>query len=284
MPILRRKSGEPPPDLIFDWHRETGVRRRLAAGLLLSTGVVAGWFYLFHVSLPSADRALPLGRPLRVITTPAREDPAAGRPVVVPSTLASDLKADSEALAAAVPDWPQSWDTRPSPVMELPGARAIPGLPAMLPAGAVLLPPVAGAEPLRLPQPPAPEVAVVSPLGKTGEEGEPDPEDPDPDAEVAAPEEREEISPVLTVESGFGGAQPAASPRWKPELFDDAWPAAGSASFMLAVDEAGRVRQCFPLSIPAGANAEALRPELLRLRWQAAGGLPLRWGTVEVRW
>lgn len=281
MPILRRKSGEPPPDLIFDWHRETGVRRRLAAGLLLSTGVVAGWFYLFHVGLPSPDRALPLGRPLRVITPPAMEDPAAGRPVVMPSTLASDLKADSEALAAVVPPWPPSWETRPSPVLELPGASAVPGLPAVLPAGAVLLPPVAGAEPLRLPQPPAPEVAVVTPPGKAGEETDPD---PDPDTDIPAPEERVEISPVLTVESGFGGAQPGASPRWRPELFDDGWPAAGSASFLLAVEESGRVQQCFPLSIPAGANAEILRPELLRLRWQPAGGQPLRWGTVEVRW
>ena len=83
---------------------------------------------------------------------------------------------------------------------------------------------------------------------------------------------------------GSALAQISTTPDWKPELFDDGWPAAGSASFLLAVEESGRVQQCFPLSIPAGANAEILRPELLRLRWQSAGGQPLRWGTVEVRW
>lgn len=282
MAILRRKTGEPPPDLIFDWHRESGVRRRLAAGLLLSTGVVAGWFYLFHVSLPSPDRAVPLGRPLRVIIPPAREDPAADRPVVQPSTLASDLASDRADLAAVVPAWPRAWETGPSPLLEMPGLKAVPGLPAVLPAGAVLFPPVAGEEPLRLPQPPAPEI-VAAPV-KAGAEGDPDPDEPDPDTEPAAPEERVEISPVLTVESGFGGALPAASPRWQPELFDDGWPAAGSASFLLAVEESGRVQQCFPLTIPAGANAETLRPELLRVRWPSAAGQPLRWGTVEVRW
>lgn len=249
-----RLTGEPPP-LIFDWRRPRGVKRRLAAWLIVVAAGHAALFYLFRVASPVVSlkpppqQAVlylpPLDSEVRTLLS-AMDDRFPGA-LLRPEDYT--LKADMEALAKATPPSVLSWASHRPALKPFPQPLVARELPPLIQPGEPLLP-----------------EATTEALSA-------------PASEKAKPE------PFVVTDENPGGRTATRQPAW-PEKLTDEWPPSGNVPFKLGLARNGRPEFCLPLSPAAtGVDLEVLRRALMGMQFNAVtGGPPWQWITVAVRW
>jgi hypothetical protein len=249
-----RLTGEPPP-LIFDWRRPRGVKRRLAAWLVVVAAGHAALFYLFRVAPPLVSLKPPPQE--AVLYLPPQEtevrsllstlDDRYPGALVRPEDYT--LKADMEALARATPPSVPSWASHRPALKPFPQPLVTRDLPPLVQPGEPLLPET---EPELSDQPPA--------SGKAKAE------------------------PSVVIDETPGGRTIERQPAWPEKLTDD-WPAAGNVPFKLGLARNGKPEYCMPLSPATDVDLEAMRRVLMGMQFNpVTGGPPWQWITVAVRW
>ena len=250
-----RLTGEPPP-LVFDWRRPRGVKRRLAAWVVVAAAGHAALFYLFRVApplvslKPPPQRAVlylpPSGAEVRTVLS-ALDDRYPGA-LLRPEDYT--LKADTEALAKVTPPSVPSWAAHRPALKAYPQPLVARDLPGLIQPGEPLLP---EAEPALLSS--APAEGVARPV------------------------------PSIIIDETPGGRTVVRQPVW-PEKLVDEWPPPGNVPFKLGLTRTGKPEYCMALSpAPTGVDLEALRRILMDMQFNpVTGGPPWQWITVAVRW
>lgn len=250
-----RPAGEPPP-LIFEWKRPRGVKRRLAAWLIVAAAGHAALFYLFRVAPPVVSLKPP---PRQAVLYLPPSDASVGSLLSAlddryPGALVRSedytLKADMEALAKITPPFVPSWAAHRPALKPYPQPFVPQELPGLIQPGEPFLP-------------------------------EPDPEllTPPPSAKKAAP------VPSVVIDESPGSRTIVQQPVWPEKMIDETWPGSGSVPFKLGLTRTGRPEYCMPLSPATDVNLDALRRILLDMRFNSVtGGPQWQWITVEVRW
>jgi hypothetical protein len=250
-----RLTGETPP-LIFEWRRPRGVKRRLAAWLVVVAAGHAGLFYLFRVASPvvslkpppqqSVLYLPPLDSQVKTLLS-AMDDRFPGA-LLRPEDYT--LKADMEALAKATPPSVPSWASHRPALKPFPQPLVARELPPLIQPGEPLLPD-------------APLEALAGPPAS----------------------ERAKAEPFVIIDENPGARTVVRPPAW-PEKLTDEWPPAGNVPFKLGLTRNGRPEYCLPLSPAAtGVDLEVLRQALMGMQFNTlTGGPPWQWITVAVRW
>ncbi len=259
----------PPPQvlagrtpLIFDWKPVRWRKTRLMVALVVAAAGHLLVFYLFQVVTESSSRQAP---PIREAMVLSGADENTRRLLEsvddrLPALSASAPLEDSgeRALAALVKGYIPTWQDHRPALKPMPGQGGAGALPSLMASPSGLLPPLA-----------EPETPVESPPPKLpGAAGRP--------------------QPVLSFQSGLTGRALLTPPVWPAMVTASDWPEEGPASFMLSVDDAGKVTSCLALGASAGLDeeeVEALRRVLLDLRFAAADAAEATaWAWVDVLW
>ncbi len=240
-----------PPPLIFHWKRLRGVKRRLAAFLIVAAAGHAALFYLVRV-VPSISSQKP-PRQQAVVYLPASVPGIRGMlsalndryPGAVVESEDYSRQADMAELAAAVPRLSPVRGGRRAVLKEFTQPLAPQEMPRLMQPGDPFLPEVA---------PPA----ALSPVRASAE--------PFQLSIVPA-----DLSRALLV-----------SAMWPEAFSDDS--ATRSLTFMLALNRHGRPQHCMALSAGSNETLEVLRRGLMTTRWEARPAITVEWITVHVRW
>ncbi len=249
-----RLTGDPPP-LIFDWRRPRGVKRRLAAWLVVVAAGHAALFYLFRVAPPVVSRKPP---PQQAVLYLPPSD-AAVRTLLgalddrYPGALLRPeeytLKADMEALAKITPPAVPSWAAHRPALKPYPQPLVSQDLPGLFQPGDPVLPW----------------------------------NDPELPLSTGAEPGKSASAPSVIIDEFPGERTLVRQPEWPDKLFDEL--PSGSASFKLGVLRSGAPEYCMSLSPAAGVDLEAVRRVLMGLRFSpVGGGGQWQWITVTVRW
>ena len=241
-----------PPPLIFDWERVRGVKRRLAAFLIVAAAGHAALFYLFRV-VPAVNTQKP-PQQQAVVYLPANEPGIRSMlsalndryPGAIVRSEDYTFQADVAALATVTPKQAPVWGGRRAVLKEFTQPLAPQEMPRLMQPGEPFLPESS--------QPPPLPPAAAQPAGNSF-------------SLVASDESRAVKVP----------------PHW-PADFADTTSTTRSVTFMLALDRHGSPEHCMALSAGSKEVLEALRNSLMAMRWEPRQTSVAQWMTVHVRW
>jgi hypothetical protein len=258
MPEDTVRLSRPPdasPPLIFQWKRTRGVKRRLAAFLLVAAAAHTALFYLFRV-VPSVSTRTPPQQHAVVYLPP--QDPEVRAllsaindryPGAIVRTEDYTRQADLAALAAVTPAAEPSWMLRRAVLKPFTQPLAPQEMPRIMSPGDPLLPETA-APPLTL--------AVAT--------------------------EAEPLQPYAVPENTERTVNVAAA--WPAGVLEGSTPS-GNVAFMVAVNRHGRPEYVFPLATAGGVDIkvlQALQSGLMKMRWEERPTAAAEWITVHVKW
>ena len=246
-----QRTPDSPPPLIFDWKRVRGVKRRLAAFLIVAAAGHAALFYLFRV-VPAVSNQKP-PQQQAVVYLPASEPSVRSMlsalndryPGSVVRSEDYTFQADLAALASVIPKPAPVWSGPRAALKNFTQPLAPQEMPRLMPPGDPFLPESSPPPPL-----------IPAPVAQTGS------------------------AFSLTCDDSRAIAVPAL---W-PENFPGETFSTRSVTFMVALDRHGRPEHCMAMSAGSNDALESLRSSLMAMRWEARPEAVQQWVTVHVRW